>query len=370
MINNESSELNQADSMADPNYKTFKILLILESFKRNDRVALRSYSTSAGGFLENSLRAKIWTKLANLEDQNAFGRGDADSDDENKFSIDSLSVQSNENYRQVILDVERSLKRFPPSVEEMQRISYQDSLTKLIILILNKNPFLNYYQGYHDICLTFLLIMDEFKASRLIERISLSHLKYYMEKTMQTTSDLLDLIYFILKQEDFELHDYLIRSEVGTIFSLSWVITWFSHVLTNLDDILRLFDFFISTHFLMPIYLTVSILLYKKSEILTIDCEMASMHKFLTSIPEHHPLPIDQLVHRTLMLSIKYPPEDTLLKHKEYCTTKNDSNPEQNFSLIQKFLIGNKIISLAFVGLFTACAYQYFYDYIFHSQSR
>ena len=127
--------------------------------------------------------------------------------------------------------------------------------------------------------------MDQNRAFELLNRISLSHLQYFMERTMNTTSNLLEIIYLILKDEDETLHEYMIKSEVGTIFSLSWVITWFSHVLNDLDDILRLFDLFISTHFLMPIYVTVSILIYKKQDILTIDCDMASMHRYLTNIP-------------------------------------------------------------------------------------
>ncbi|OTF73356.1 hypothetical protein BLA29_010532, partial [Euroglyphus maynei] len=238
------------------------------------------------------------------------------------------------NYRQVILDVERSLKRFPPSVQEVQRIAYQDKLTELIIRILDHNPDMYYYQGYHDVCLTFLLVMNEHQAFHLINAISRSHLRFYMERTMNTTSNLLEIIYLIIKDEDDQLYNHLIRSEVGTIFSLSWVITWFSHVLIDLDDILRLFDLFISTHYLTPIYMTVAILMWKKSDILLVDFDMASMHKFLSAIPiEHSSLPIDRLVRDTLELSVRYPPEDTLERQKQIETNAlndNNDNHQQN----------------------------------------
>lgn len=45
------------------------------------------------------------------------------------------------------------------------------------------------------------------------------------------------------------------RAEVGTIFALSWLITWFGHVLSETKHTLRLYDFFLSSHPLMPIYL-------------------------------------------------------------------------------------------------------------------
>jgi len=52
---------------------------------------------------------------------------------------------------------------------------------------------------------------------------------------------------------------YVVRSEVGTIFSLSWLITWYGHVLPHLRDIVRCYDFFIACHPLMPIYLAAAV---------------------------------------------------------------------------------------------------------------
>lgn len=51
----------------------------------------------------------------------------------------------------------------------------------------------------------------------------------------------------------------LIRAEVGTIFALSWLITWFGHVLSDFKHTLRLYDFFLSSHPLMPIYLAATV---------------------------------------------------------------------------------------------------------------
>lgn len=46
----------------------------------------------------------------------------------------------------------------------------------------------------------------------------------------------------------------LFRAEVGTIFALSWLITWFGHVLSDFRHVVRLYDFFLACHPLMPIY--------------------------------------------------------------------------------------------------------------------
>lgn len=46
---------------------------------------------------------------------------------------------------------------------------------------------------------------------------------------------------------------------MGTIFALSWLITWFGHVLSEFKHTLRLYDFFLSSHPLMPIYLAATV---------------------------------------------------------------------------------------------------------------
>ncbi|XP_027203343.2 TBC1 domain family member 20 [Dermatophagoides pteronyssinus] len=351
-------------------FTEFKANQIKKYLQQNDRLALKTLACSNGGFVTNKLRVKVWCRLAYVDNDDDDDNDDI-SDDQNDIPD---NIQRNDNYRQVILDVERSLKRFPPSVKEVQRIAYQDKLTEIIIRILDHNPDMYYYQGYHDVCLTFLLVMNEHQAFRLINAISRSHLRFYMERTMNTTSNLLEIIYLIIRDEDDELHDHLIRSEVGTIFSLSWVITWFSHVLNDLDDILRLFDLFISTHYLMPIYMTVAILMWKKSDILLVDCDMASMHKFLTAIPiENSSLPIDRLVRDTLELSVRYPPEDTLERQKQIETNALNDDDDHHHrndhgqSIIKfsiQFLRRN-IFSFTFIGFISIMIHQFCYDYLY-----
>ena len=52
-----------------------------------------------------------------------------------------------------------------------------------------------------------------------------------------------------------ELYGFLLESEVGTIFALSWLITWYGHVINEHKYVVRLFDFFVAAHPLMPLYI-------------------------------------------------------------------------------------------------------------------
>ena len=55
-------------------------------------------------------------------------------------------VKAHKDYQQVVLDVNRSLKRFPPGIDDDYRIILMGQLTTLIIRVLMKHPELNYYQ--------------------------------------------------------------------------------------------------------------------------------------------------------------------------------------------------------------------------------
>lgn len=69
-------------------------------------------------------------------------------------------------------------------------------------------------------------------------------------------------VYYLIKQKLCALGDFFLfffclfstRSEVGQVFALSWLITWYGHVLKDFSTIVRLYDFFLATHPLMPVY--------------------------------------------------------------------------------------------------------------------
>lgn len=60
---------------------------------------------------------------------------------------------------------------------EEQREGLQEELIDIILLILERNPQLHYYQGYHDIVVTFLLVVGEELSTSLVEKLSTHHLR-------------------------------------------------------------------------------------------------------------------------------------------------------------------------------------------------
>lgn len=82
----------------------------------------------------DDLRRKVWPRLVGIDPACVDPAPNLDD------------LKSHREYNQVILDVNRSLKRFPPGIPYEQRIALQDQLTVLILRVIIKHPHLRYYQ--------------------------------------------------------------------------------------------------------------------------------------------------------------------------------------------------------------------------------
>ncbi len=69
--------------------------------------------------------------------------------------------------------------------------------------------------------------------------------------------------------DDDQLVDFLLpllycncccSHQVEPYFALPWILTWFSHSLHDLDTISRLFDLFLVSHPLLPLYMAAAVM--------------------------------------------------------------------------------------------------------------
>lgn len=259
-----------------------------------DIETLRRAAVSEGGLLTDDIRRKVWPKLLSV----------------NVYSLPAKPCkdvrEDHKDYRQVVLDVRRSMRRFPKGMRVDEREVLQEQLIDIILDVLRRNPQLHYYQGYHDLVVTFLLVVGERMTIAIMEKLSNHHLRDFMDPTMDNTKHILNYLMPILERVDRELHDFMIRSEVGTIFALSWLITWYGYVLSDFRHVLRLYDFFLASHPLMAIYFAAVIVLYRQKEVKSSECDMASVHHLLSQMPQD--LPYEELIGRAQKLFISCPP--------------------------------------------------------------
>lgn len=60
-----------------------------------------------------------------------------------------------------------------------ERDALQEQLIDIILEVLKRNPQLHYYQGYHDVAVSLLLVVGEKMAIAMLETLSKYHLRLY-----------------------------------------------------------------------------------------------------------------------------------------------------------------------------------------------
>uniref|UniRef100_A0A336LQX9 CSON012176 protein n=1 Tax=Culicoides sonorensis TaxID=179676 RepID=A0A336LQX9_CULSO len=352
--------------------KRAKIEKALENYTEQPVKVWREFAKSEYGLINDDLRKRVWPLLVNVDPCKC----------EPVPCLDDL--QTHPEYNQVVLDVNRSLKRFPPGIPYEQRVALQDQLTVLILRVIIKYPHLKYYQGYHDVAVTFLLVVGEEVAFHVMEKLSTEHLYECMQETMEPTQKRLMSIYPIIRRTNKALCEYLEKSTVGTLFALPWFLTWFGHSLNSYRSVVRLYDYFLASEPLLPLYVTAAIVLYRENDIFKEDCDIASLHCLLSQLPED--LPFEYLLTYADTLYKKFPPklieddvEKMIIKEKQQRALEDErlrklqlarrmkANPNKPFnktflnSFIPFAIMSRRsmIVTTAFSIFVGICAYYY-----------
>ncbi|XP_063529574.1 TBC1 domain family member 20 isoform X1 [Cydia strobilella] len=245
----------------------------------------QSFAKSKGGLICDEYRRKIWPLLVGVTTEEMT----------EPPSLDELSTHS--EYNQVVLDVNRSLKRFPPGIPYEQRVALQDQLTVLILRVIIRHPHLKYYQGYHDVAITLLLVCGDRASFPLLCRLSYgprAPLAPFMQTTMVPTQHLLNYMLPVLRRADYTVAECLEKAGVGTMFALPWYLTWFGHSLNRYADVVRLYDYFLCAAPLFPVYVTAALVLQRRSDVLACDPDMAMLHCLLSRLPDD--LPFEEIL--------------------------------------------------------------------------
>jgi hypothetical protein len=184
---------------AEEKIKRQQIEKALEKDSNTTLEQWRHFARSEYGLINDDLRQKVWPLLLSVDVTQCD-------------PVPTLEeLMSHPEYNQVVLDVNRSLKRFPPGIPLAKRLALQDQLTAIILRVISKYPHLSYYQGYHDVAVTFLLVCGDEIAFHMMEILSTDHLVECMQKTFEIVQKRLLLIYAIVWRENKDLYEYLER---------------------------------------------------------------------------------------------------------------------------------------------------------------
>ncbi|GAM22810.1 hypothetical protein SAMD00019534_059850 [Acytostelium subglobosum LB1] len=272
--------------------KAKKITAIRQCLQRVpvDVEGLRRCSVTEFGFVNNDIRTSVWPILLDIN--------------QSKIINHESAIIEHKDTDQVTKDVERSMWRFTKGKSKL-REKKRAELTRIINAILSLYPQLHYFQGYHEIGSILLMVTNERLSFAMLERLSLNHIGDSMRPSFSEVSKILNLLFPLLSFVDKQTHQFIVNSEVQPMFAISWLITWFAHNFEELEPTARLFDFFLASHPLIPLYF--SLITYLKKDLLKLECAYDTVHHYFSNLPDD--LPLDLLIQQTQKLYDKIPPK-------------------------------------------------------------
>ncbi|KAG7201540.1 hypothetical protein KM043_004291 [Ampulex compressa] len=269
---------------------------------------LRLLGCSSEGLVNDEIRRILWPKLLRLTTEELSPISGLDT---------VHTCIPNDVYQQILKDVARSGSHISQSATEQETEIFQQELTQIMCWVLHRHSKLNYYQGYNDIAATVLLVMGLQAGLHVLESISLEFLERFMEKTMEKVNQELFYIFALLERIHPSLLEHLENVELFPHFALAEYTTWYAHKYAENRKLLhRLFDYFLGTPPLMPLYLSTVIVAYRADEIFNTTPDMGHTHKVLCTLPDD--LPFETLLIDARNLYRQYPPESICNDVKEY----------------------------------------------------
>ncbi|KUI63097.1 GTPase-activating protein gyp10 [Cytospora mali] len=290
---------------------------ILDACRRRDIEELQSLAESPGGFVTDGLRQQAWPILLGVPVR--FPSDNGDDKPSNTTDDDAVRITASEaddgswkdlpphsEEGQVKLDVDRAFVYYPDYQSDEERARQKDELSSLILSVLRRNPYLSYFQGYHDICQVLLLVLPPSLRSPTMARLSTLRIRDFMLPNLKAAISQLRLIPDILQAADPKLWHHLSQTE--PFFALSGTLTMYAHDVQSLGEITRLFDVLLAREPVFSVYMFARIVLDRRAELFDTPADEPEMlHSILSKLPQ--PLDLEGLIARTCALVARHPPE-------------------------------------------------------------
>lgn len=295
---------------------TVHITSIQRALRKTPVDVKRLRQLSHSGFVAADIRKKVWPHLLGISDDDKY--------QDLPLSDDKID-KNHKYYDQINKDIDRSLFHFDitKKYKKAKRSRKRAALHRIIHTIFTLHKDLHYIQGYHDVCSVFLLVCDDEKEAYLLcERISLMHIRDSLRPTLDVVISIMSLLFPLIELADEELHNFFkCIPQMQSFFSLSWILTWFSHDIGSYSDICLVFDFFLASHPLMPLYMSTALILEMRTELLSLPKEMSAVHQYFRIIPTN--VDIERLLKKAKSLYSEHPPH--LLYRRTDVTFPKDS---------------------------------------------
>lgn len=225
----------------------------------------RKCAVSEGGFLTNELRAKVYKKIFCVNKKNFFSKYQTiwiNHKNNSLFKLEEELYQpfTSSEMRVIDADVIRSYINFifSSKTDSVSNLTMKYYLSIFIntLTSFNDSEF-NYFQGYHNIGLLFLLVFLDALPEGIVtfQRFSEFILKESLlvqdpaGKKGFTFNNSLGVFNKILEKTNKDAFNLLKdHAESNPTFVVSWIISLFTQNVQNLFLQLRLLDYFLVSH--------------------------------------------------------------------------------------------------------------------------
>ena len=313
-----------------------EILKMTKKIKIKDFIKIKELAVSKGGFLTSKNRKVIYKKIYLLNHSNTYKMLyiDYDSIIDKNWDFHKTDIFSEKRIysdianscedKTIMADYTRNriLQTAKNECEREKALAITLDLFKFLKLMccLNNNIY-NYYQGYHDLALFFLLLYHNCPhyAVSVFQRFSefnlkeLLNIKYKQKKIVEgrynmiEMNDTLKILKFIIdfmdpkvknffeeleKEEDKKIKNKnkIIENNDKYIicdFAFEWIITLFTRYFSDFNKIYRIFDYLMVSHSLAIYFLSAEIIIdfyYQISDTQIISDKAGQFNYFVKNI--------------------------------------------------------------------------------------
>ncbi|CAK7228524.1 GTPase-activating protein gyp8 [Sporothrix curviconia] len=265
---------------------------IREACIQSDFVRLKQLASSEGGFLTDELRQIAWPVLLGIPagTDGGIGLGAASTaagiaPDEDSRAWESLPPHRDEE--QVQLDVNRAFVYYPHHASDADEARQKRALSELIVQVLRRFRYLCYFQGFHDICQVFLLVLPPPLRTPTVARLAVLRIRDFMLPTIDAAVQQLLLLPDILRKADPALWNHLrLAQHPRPFFALSGTLTMYAHDVQSLGAIARLFDVMLARPPAFSLYLFAAIVRAHRDALFATPADEPEMlHHILSKLP-------------------------------------------------------------------------------------
>lgn len=180
----------------------------------------------------------------------------------------------------------------------------KSELLSLILEVLRRHPYLCYFQGYHDICQVFLLVLRPPWRASVVARLSILRIRDFMLSSLEPTTAQLRLLPDLLAKADPKLRQHI--ATIEPFYALAGTLTMYAHNIQAYRDIARLFDVFLAREPVFPIYVFAQIVINRRNEVLDI-VEPDMLQVVLSRVPPN--MDLEALIAEATRLFDRFPPQ-------------------------------------------------------------